>query len=119
MRRLRIATLTGLLLGLLVNARSWQRAAARTAPRSDHALAVRHELERAEQRRARAAVHAETRARRRTAMTVALVAVAALPGVAIAASPDLGPEVVGTVVGLYAVIAVAALLVAVRADDRT
>lgn len=111
--------LLALSAGLLVGARSRRSRPAPAASVDHNDLLV---VERGARRFA-GRLHAEIaavedRGRRRAAMTVALTLVAVLPALAVAVRPDLDPLVGAVLVGAYAVLAVAALLLGARPSRR-
>lgn len=107
--------LLALVLGVLVGAGARRSARPQPAAHTD-LLALGRESRRTDDV-LRTELHAvESRARRRAALTVALIAVAVLPAIAVAVRPDLDAAVAATLVGTYAIIAVTGLLVAVRSD---
>lgn len=107
--------LVGLLVGVVVGARAWRRRPTGTPPAGRaELLAVAWESRSGDRRLAQAQRELEARARRRTGLTVALVAVASLPAVALAVRPDVDPVAGAVTAAALALLAIAGLLVAAR-----
>lgn len=109
--------LLALVVGVLVGARGRRRGRAAAATQAELHLVARGS------HRGDRALHVEVaaterRGRRRAALLVALVAVAALPPIALTTRPDVEPLAVALLVGAYALGAVVALLVAARSAPR-